>query len=207
MATATTMPVLRQGMNPTNAKPDQVVAIKRLQDFLGLKTTPSDYGYFGPKTTAAVKAFQKAQGLKDDGIVGALTWAKIPVQATPEAKAQATANAAVQAAEKLKQEKATAQQKQAAKAAAKAGVPAPTIVINNPPTTAPSAPSAVVQQAATTAKKAVTATATKAKDAVVATHVVIKKQPFALQVVAYTTAALGAIAGVHAIREAKRKAF
>lgn len=34
-------------------------------------------GRFGPRTKAAVKAFQKAHGLVADGIVGRLTWAKI----------------------------------------------------------------------------------------------------------------------------------
>ncbi|GCD19611.1 hypothetical protein CTKZ_11730 [Cellulomonas algicola] len=34
-------------------------------------------GRFGPRTTVAVKAFQKAHGLVADGIVGRLTWAKI----------------------------------------------------------------------------------------------------------------------------------
>ncbi len=29
---------------------------------------------FGPKTTAAVKAFQKGKGLTEDGIVGDKTW-------------------------------------------------------------------------------------------------------------------------------------
>jgi peptidoglycan hydrolase-like protein with peptidoglycan-binding domain len=34
-------------------------------------------GIFGPKTEAAVKAFQKNQGLSPDGIVGEITWAKL----------------------------------------------------------------------------------------------------------------------------------
>lgn len=34
-------------------------------------------GIFGSKTKAAVLAFQKANGLGVDGIVGPLTWAKL----------------------------------------------------------------------------------------------------------------------------------
>ena len=34
-------------------------------------------GIFGSKTKAAVLAFQKANGLGADGIVGPLTWAKL----------------------------------------------------------------------------------------------------------------------------------
>lgn len=34
-------------------------------------------GEFGPGTEAAVQAFQRAEGLTDDGIVGALTWARL----------------------------------------------------------------------------------------------------------------------------------
>jgi peptidoglycan hydrolase-like protein with peptidoglycan-binding domain len=36
-------------------------------------------GIMGPQTTAAIKAFQKAQGLDADGLVGPLTWAKLVV--------------------------------------------------------------------------------------------------------------------------------
>ena len=34
-------------------------------------------GTFGPKTDTAVKAFQKKNGLKQDGVVGPKTWAKL----------------------------------------------------------------------------------------------------------------------------------
>ena len=47
--------------------------VKKLQEKLGVETI----GKFGPKTEAAVKAWQKANGLKDDGIVGDATWAKL----------------------------------------------------------------------------------------------------------------------------------
>ncbi len=40
--------------------------VKKLQEKLGVEAI----GTFGPKTEAAVKAWQKANGLKDDGIVG-----------------------------------------------------------------------------------------------------------------------------------------
>lgn len=44
--------------------------VKYLQSFLKLKAD----GNFGPRTEAAVKAWQKKNGLKDDGIVGPKTW-------------------------------------------------------------------------------------------------------------------------------------
>jgi peptidoglycan hydrolase-like protein with peptidoglycan-binding domain len=34
-------------------------------------------GKVGPKTKDAIKAFQKANGLKEDGVVGKQTWAKL----------------------------------------------------------------------------------------------------------------------------------
>ena len=47
--------------------------VKKLQVKLGVEAI----GTFGPKTEAAVKVWQKANGLKDDGIVGDATWAKL----------------------------------------------------------------------------------------------------------------------------------
>ena len=47
--------------------------VKKPQEKLGVEAI----GKFGPKTEAAVKAWQKANGLKDDGIVGDATWSKL----------------------------------------------------------------------------------------------------------------------------------
>lgn len=50
--------------------------IRYLQELLTYRNfTPGAVdGDFGPKTEAAVKAFQTSNGLKDDGLVGQLTW-------------------------------------------------------------------------------------------------------------------------------------
>jgi putative chitinase len=47
--------------------------VKKLQEKLGVEAI----GTFGPKTEAAVKAWQKVNGLKDDGVVGDATWSKL----------------------------------------------------------------------------------------------------------------------------------
>ena len=47
--------------------------VKQLQVKLGVEAI----GTFGPKTEAAVIAFQKANGLTADGIVGDGTWNKL----------------------------------------------------------------------------------------------------------------------------------
>jgi putative chitinase len=54
--------------------------VKKLQEKLGVEAI----GKFGPKTEAAVKAWQKANGLKDDGIVGDATWSKLFGEAKPK---------------------------------------------------------------------------------------------------------------------------
>lgn len=64
-------------------------AVKTLQEKLNAKGFDSGNvdGIFGAKTYAAVTAFQKANSLGVDGIVGKLTWAKLydatPVSVTP----------------------------------------------------------------------------------------------------------------------------
>ena len=55
--------------------------VKKLQEKLGVESI----GTFGPKTEAAVKAWQKANGLKDDGIVGDATWSKLFGESAPVA--------------------------------------------------------------------------------------------------------------------------
>ena len=55
--------------------------VKKLQEKLGVEAI----GTFGPKTEAAVKAWQKANGLKDDGVVGDATWAKLFGESAPVA--------------------------------------------------------------------------------------------------------------------------
>jgi putative chitinase len=52
------------------SKGEEVV---KLQKRLGVDPV----GNFGPKTEAAVKEWQKANGLKDDGVVGDATWSKL----------------------------------------------------------------------------------------------------------------------------------
>jgi putative chitinase len=47
--------------------------VKKLQVKLGVNPT----GNFGDITESTVKAWQKANGLKDDGVVGDITWAKL----------------------------------------------------------------------------------------------------------------------------------
>jgi len=54
--------------------------VKKLQEKLGVEAI----GKFGPKTEAAVKSWQKANGLKDDGIVGDATWSKLFGEAKPK---------------------------------------------------------------------------------------------------------------------------
>lgn len=56
-----------------NSKGEQVRTIQRLMNALGHECGNVD-GKFGSKTTAAVKAFQTAEGLSADGVIGSKTW-------------------------------------------------------------------------------------------------------------------------------------
>jgi len=67
-------------------KGDNNEDVKKLQIKLGVEPI----GNFGPKTEAAVKAWQKTNGLIDDGIVGNDTWNKIMGVAPAPASAPTT---------------------------------------------------------------------------------------------------------------------
>ena len=69
-------PVTPQPMLRTGSRGD---AVRKLQELLNAKgyTCGNVDGIFGSKTYAAVLAFQKANGLAADGIVGPLTWGKL----------------------------------------------------------------------------------------------------------------------------------
>ena len=69
-------PVTTQPMLRTGSRGD---AVRKLQEMLNAKgyTCGNVDGIFGSKTYAAVLAFQKANGLGADGIVGPLTWGKL----------------------------------------------------------------------------------------------------------------------------------
>ena len=69
-------PITTQPMLRTGSRGD---AVRKLQELLNAKgyTCGNVDGIFGSKTYAAVLAFQKANGLAADGIVGPLTWGKL----------------------------------------------------------------------------------------------------------------------------------
>jgi hypothetical protein len=66
---------------------DEIKKIQTRLNELGFKAGDVD-GMAGSKTVAAIKAFQKANGLSQDGVVGKLTWAKLfsdsPATEAPE---------------------------------------------------------------------------------------------------------------------------
>ncbi|MBR0267940.1 MAG: peptidoglycan-binding protein [Clostridia bacterium] len=66
-------PTLKKGSKGEAVKEMQAILISKGYD-LGKWGADGD---FGKQTLAAVKSFQKAEGLKVDGIVGPLTWAKL----------------------------------------------------------------------------------------------------------------------------------
>jgi putative chitinase len=69
------MSVLRRG--------DEGPLVTKLQQRLGVDAI----GKFGPKTEAALIAWQKANGLQGDGIAGPFTLAKLGIEALPQAAA------------------------------------------------------------------------------------------------------------------------
>jgi putative chitinase len=72
--------------------------VKKLQEKLGV----DPIGKFGPKTEAAVKAWQAINGLTADGIVGDGTWGKLFSGATPAVAAAPVAAAPIANAGALK---------------------------------------------------------------------------------------------------------
>ncbi|MCY1015804.1 peptidoglycan-binding domain-containing protein [Pyxidicoccus sp. MSG2] len=70
-ASAPSQPTLKRGASGPSVK-----ALQQALAGAGFSPGAAD-GQFGPKTEAAVKAFQKAKGLVADGIVGPKTWAKL----------------------------------------------------------------------------------------------------------------------------------
>ncbi len=67
------------GTQPTVYRGSRGDAVRKLQELLNKKGFDCGAvdGIFGSKTYAAVMAFQKANGLSADGIVGPLTWGKL----------------------------------------------------------------------------------------------------------------------------------
>lgn len=81
-AALTSSPVLKAGSHGS-----AVVQMQNLLRAKGFAVTAD--GAFGPKTTAAVKAFQRSRALTADGVVGPKTWAALraaPPAATPTLK-------------------------------------------------------------------------------------------------------------------------
>ena len=66
---------------PTLKKGDRNEYVRHWQMFLNLNGYNCGVadGIFGPKTEAAVKAWQKNHGLKADGIIGPKTWGSLPM--------------------------------------------------------------------------------------------------------------------------------
>ena len=77
----TLIPVAEIGgrSRPTVRRGDTGQFVTELQQRLGM---PDSQAVFGPKTEAAVRAFQRERNIVPDGIVGPKTWAEIDAQRT-----------------------------------------------------------------------------------------------------------------------------
>src|SRR5260221_2948839 len=71
-------PTLRLHDGFEGTSPELREAVKELQQLLNQDGFPFDIdGLFGRDTEAAVKRFQREQGIDDDAIVGRFTWAAL----------------------------------------------------------------------------------------------------------------------------------
>ena len=77
VASPTAAPLLRQG-----ASGSAVASLQKALAAAGFGAGSTD-GSFGPKTRAAVVAFQRARGLSADGVVGPKTWAALATATGP----------------------------------------------------------------------------------------------------------------------------
>ena len=73
-ASTAAQPTLRQG-----SKGASVTLLQNKLRAAGFNPGPID-GDFGPRTAAAVRAFQHSRGIAVDGVVGPVTWGKLGVQ-------------------------------------------------------------------------------------------------------------------------------
>lgn len=79
-------PMLRWHDGYDGTSPEMRDEVRTLQELLGARgfTVQVD-GFFGSGTDEAVRAFQRGNGLDDDGIVGACTWAALEGRPAPDA--------------------------------------------------------------------------------------------------------------------------
>lgn len=72
------------------ARNTEVKTIQTTLKELGYYTYPTVTGYFGSATELAVKRFQRAMGVSDDGIVGKITWTLLQKQSNVSDEEQVT---------------------------------------------------------------------------------------------------------------------
>jgi N-acetylmuramoyl-L-alanine amidase len=70
------LPAVSYPLIKLKSRGEPVKVLQRALALLGYRVGGAD-GKFGPMTQAAVRAFQRASGVPDDGAVGPVTWAQI----------------------------------------------------------------------------------------------------------------------------------